>query len=144
VDQKWTSAEMGIREGRIFNAGESDEIGGKALEGSGKAVDRLFMEIKAMHTRTMDRKLYPAYAAFGVPPLPRPAKLPPALRIPEPRVSSRPAPAATKAEFADMDAMLSAEPTLGVFQGLRLALLFNAGIALTGILVWECWALLAG
>jgi hypothetical protein len=40
--------------------------------------------------------------------------------------------------------MLASEPGVGIFQGLRVALLFNAGIALTGLLVWECWTLLAG
>jgi hypothetical protein len=43
----------------------------------------------------------------------------------------------------ELDTMLSGEPGLGAFAGLRVALLFNAGIALSGLLIWEIWTMLA-
>jgi len=45
--------------------------------------------------------------------------------------------------LSELDAMLIRDPNLGAMQGLRLALLFNVGLALSGLLVWEIWSMLA-
>jgi hypothetical protein len=43
----------------------------------------------------------------------------------------------------DLNSFLVQEPQLGAIKGLRVALLFNAGLAFSGLLVWELWSLLA-
>ena len=45
--------------------------------------------------------------------------------------------------YSELDAMLIRDPNVGAIHGLRAALLFNAGLALSGLLVWEVWSLLA-
>jgi hypothetical protein len=44
---------------------------------------------------------------------------------------------------AELDAMLIRDPNTGAVHGLRFALLFNAGLALSGLMAWELWSLLA-
>jgi hypothetical protein len=39
--------------------------------------------------------------------------------------------------------MLIRDPNVGAIHGLRVAVLFNAGLALSGLLVWEIWSMLA-
>jgi hypothetical protein len=39
--------------------------------------------------------------------------------------------------------MLIRDPNTGAVHGLRFALLFNAGLALSGLMAWELWSLLA-
>lgn len=39
--------------------------------------------------------------------------------------------------------MLIGDPNVGAMHGIRFALLFNAGIALSGLVIWELWTLLA-
>ncbi len=48
------------------------------------------------------------------------------------------------APYTDLDSMLSQDPNTGAVHGVRIALLFNAGLALSGLLAWELWTLLAG
>ncbi len=43
---------------------------------------------------------------------------------------------------AELDAMLIGDPNVGAMHGLRFALLFNAGVALSGLVIWELWSLL--
>lgn len=45
--------------------------------------------------------------------------------------------------YAELDAMLIRDPNTGAVHGLRTALLFNAGLVLSGLMVWELWSLLA-
>ena len=45
--------------------------------------------------------------------------------------------------YAEIDAMLIRNPNTGAIHGLRFALLFNAGLALSGLLGWELWITLA-
>jgi hypothetical protein len=47
------------------------------------------------------------------------------------------------AKHAELDAMLQQDPNTGAMNGLRWALLLNAGLAVTGLLIWEVWAMLA-
>ncbi len=48
-----------------------------------------------------------------------------------------------KSAFSELDAMLIADPNMGAIHGLRVAMLFNAGLALSGLMVWEIWNMLA-
>jgi hypothetical protein len=84
------------------------------------------------------------------------APLPPLPQV-KPEVGSRPSfdadPAAKQATaahqrieanpYAELDAMLIRDPNIGAVHGLRTALLFNAGLVLSGLVVWELWSLLA-
>jgi hypothetical protein len=45
--------------------------------------------------------------------------------------------------YAELDAMLIRDPNVGAVHGLRAAMLFNAGLLLSGLMVWELWTLLA-
>jgi hypothetical protein len=57
--------------------------------------------------------------------------------------SSQTAEGAPAHTLPELDAMLIRDPNLGAIHGLRVALLFNAGLALSGLLVWEIWSMLA-
>jgi hypothetical protein len=48
-----------------------------------------------------------------------------------------------KSTFSDLDAMLIADPNMGAIHGLRVAMLFNAGLALSGLMIWEIWNMIA-
>ncbi len=43
----------------------------------------------------------------------------------------------------DLDPELNLEPGPGIFMGLRVALMFNAGLGVAALLVYEAWAMLA-
>lgn len=43
----------------------------------------------------------------------------------------------------DVFGALEAEQTPGVFQGLRVAMLFNAGLGILGLLGYEAWTMMA-
>jgi len=44
--------------------------------------------------------------------------------------------------LSDLDTMLIGDPNVGAVHGVRVALLFNAGVALSGIVAWEVWSML--
>ncbi len=61
---------------------------------------------------------------------------------PAANLSSVPADGVQPHTLSELDAMLIGDPNLGAFRGLRVALLFNAGLALSGLLLWELWSML--
>ncbi len=63
--------------------------------------------------------------------------------IAPPASSAAKAEPAQTAAYAELDAMLREDPSFGAVHGLRVALLFNAGLALSGLVAWEIWTLLA-
>jgi hypothetical protein len=64
---------------------------------------------------------------------------------PAPTTAPRPQPSPvvqTSAEH-ELEAFLQGESNIGTIRALHAALLFNAGLALTGVLAWELWMLLS-
>ena len=45
--------------------------------------------------------------------------------------------------FSELDQMLLEDPNVGAVNGLRFALLFNAGLAVSGLVIWELWSMIA-
>ena len=45
--------------------------------------------------------------------------------------------------FSELDQMLIEDPNVGAVNGIRFALLFNAGLAVSGLVVWELWSMIA-
>ena len=74
-------------------------------------------------------------------PLPGSLVMPPPVAKPRPSVTG--VEASQTAAMHEMDSMLIDEPNLGAVKGLRVALIFNAGLALSGLLMWEVWTFLA-
>ena len=74
--------------------------------------------------------------------IPLPMVAPPAPGM-DPQRSKAAATAAEINPYAELDAMLIRDPNVGAIHGLRTALLFNAGLALSGLVIWEVWSLLA-
>lgn len=83
---------------------------------------------------------------YKAPSVPLPANgFPQAPRTHTPSVDSllRDIPSQQQASAVDMDPELMLEPGPGIFMGLRVALMFNAGLGIVGFLAYEAWAMLA-
>ncbi len=91
-----------------------------------------------------------APTGYTAPPVPLPAgPMPHAPRTRTPGRSSeidsllQDIPSQQKASAVDADPELMLEPGPGIFMGLRVALMFNAGLGVAALLVYEAWSMLA-
>jgi hypothetical protein len=94
---------------------------------------------EAKHTHKATRNpLPPAIGTYTEPrPGSRLASLPNPSTQPATRERSR------QDLVSELDATLAGDPNTGAMQGVRFALLFNAGLALSGVVIWELWTMLA-
>ena len=83
---------------------------------------------------------------YPAPPVPLPGGAlpqPPRTRTPSVDSLLHDIPAQRHAAAVDADPELVLEPGPGIFMGLRVALMFNAGLGLAALLAYEAWSMLA-
>ncbi len=93
---------------------------------------------------TLMTQPHTAPRGYTAPPIPlAPGTVPQSPRTPSVDSLLRDAPSRQQAGAVDTDPELMLEPGPGIFTGLRIALMFNAGLGVAAMLMYEAWTMLA-